>query len=142
MRLALPAPLPAPRWALTPPFHPYPPLVAAGGLFSAALAVEGTSRFPLPGVTRHRALRSPDFPRNRGTCSPSRGGRFIAPLHYRTANICATVRSRTGHGPVFILAVSVEGAPSPPAGRAGGETGVVGSALPLPVGVKNKRGRL
>jgi len=36
MRLAFPLPLPAARWALTPPFHPYP---FTGGLFSAALSV-------------------------------------------------------------------------------------------------------
>ena len=48
--------LPAVRWALTPPFHPYP---QAGGLFSVALSVA----FRRPGVTWQLALRSSDFPR-------------------------------------------------------------------------------
>ena len=61
MGSALPPPLPEARWALTPPFHPGLPLVfprEAGGLFSVALSFA----FPRPGVTRHRALRSSDFP--------------------------------------------------------------------------------
>jgi len=59
---ALPPPLPEARWALTPPFHPcraaavYPPRF--GGLFSVALS----SRSPSPGITRHPAHRSSDFP--------------------------------------------------------------------------------
>jgi len=44
------------RWALTPPFHPYP--AERGGLFSVALSL-GLRR---PGVTRCPALWSPDFP--------------------------------------------------------------------------------
>lgn len=44
--------LPAPRWALTPPFHPYPDR-NRGGLFSVALSV----RLPCPGVTRHHCFR-------------------------------------------------------------------------------------
>jgi hypothetical protein len=47
--LAMRGLLPAPRWALTPPFHPYPDQ-NRGGLFSVALSV----RLPCPGVTRHR----------------------------------------------------------------------------------------
>src|SRR5690606_31818502 len=51
--------LPVTRWALTPPFHPYPRRrVGGGGLLSVALS----SRSPSPGVTRRPALRSPDFP--------------------------------------------------------------------------------
>ena len=47
--------LPAPRWALTPPFHPclragQLPDPCAGGLFSVVLSLG----FPRPGVTRHR----------------------------------------------------------------------------------------
>ncbi len=49
--LAMRALLPAPRWALTPPFHPFPPL-RTGGLFSVALSLG----LPPPGVTRHRCL--------------------------------------------------------------------------------------
>jgi len=48
--------LPAVRWALTPPFHPYP---QAGGMFSVALSVA----FRRPGVTWQLALWSSDFPR-------------------------------------------------------------------------------
>jgi hypothetical protein len=61
MGSALPSPLPETRWALTPPFHPCLPLpfpVGTGGLFSVALSFA----FPRPGVTRHRALWSSDFP--------------------------------------------------------------------------------
>lgn len=48
--------LPA-RWcALTAPFHP---CRQVGGLFSVALSLGS----PPPGVTRHPALRSSDFPR-------------------------------------------------------------------------------
>lgn len=51
------------RWALTPPFHPClcgrPKPSAIGGLFSVTLSVASRR----PGVTRHRALWSPDFPR-------------------------------------------------------------------------------
>ena len=46
--LAVPVLLPVPRWAFTPPFHPYPDM--QGGLFSVALSLG----LPPPGVTRHR----------------------------------------------------------------------------------------
>ena len=49
--LALPVLLPVPRWALTPPFHPYP-RSDRGGLFSVALSLG----LPPPGVTRHRSF--------------------------------------------------------------------------------------
>jgi hypothetical protein len=51
-----------------PAFSPLPPAEAGGGLFSVALSVERPLRLPpacIPGqtgVTRHRALRSSDFP--------------------------------------------------------------------------------
>ena len=53
--------LPRVRCALTAPFHPYLCHIAAaiGGLLSAALSVDSRR----PGVTWHRALWSPDFPR-------------------------------------------------------------------------------
>lgn len=53
--------LPRVRCALTAPFHPYLCRIAAaiGGLLSAALSVDSRR----PGVTWHRALWSPDFPR-------------------------------------------------------------------------------
>src|SRR4029077_10665643 len=59
--VTLPRPLPAARWALTPPFHPCPWI--KGGLFSVALSVA----FRRPGVTWQSALWSSDFPRNRPT---------------------------------------------------------------------------
>ncbi len=57
-----PALLPA-RWALTPPFHPYPVIPAVwskryerrGGLLSVALSLG----LPPPGVTRHRVSMEP-----------------------------------------------------------------------------------
>src|SRR5207244_1620415 len=46
------------RWALTPPFHPYPWI--PGGLISVALSVASRR----PGVTWQSALWSSDFPRH------------------------------------------------------------------------------
>jgi hypothetical protein len=92
----LPRLLPAARWALTPPFHPYSPppsalrapdfggagpfpglprrstrleepRAKAGGMFSVPLSVGS----PRPGVTRRTALWSSDFPPPRR--SPRRG---------------------------------------------------------------------
>ena len=53
-------PLPEARCALTAPFHPYlcPLTRAIGGLLSVALSIG----FRRPGVTRHPALWSSDFP--------------------------------------------------------------------------------
>jgi len=48
----MPSLLPEPRWALTPPFHPYP---RGGGLFSVALSV-GSRR---PAVSRLSAFMEP-----------------------------------------------------------------------------------
>ncbi len=53
---------PSCRCALTAPFHPYrlgTCALSLGGLLSVALAVG----LPRPGVTWHRALWCPDFPR-------------------------------------------------------------------------------
>ncbi len=71
---------PGPRWALTPPFHPYAPLRQQRGSRSGFC---GTfCRSPCLGVTQRPALWSPDFPqmygctcgrpytRDRPTCSP------------------------------------------------------------------------
>jgi hypothetical protein len=44
----VPPALPPARWALTPPFHPYPIVCGTGGLFSVALSVTATT--PCPGV--------------------------------------------------------------------------------------------
>ena len=54
----MPPLLPVARWALTPPFHPYPGWIlrsCRGGLLSVALSL----RSPSPGVTRHRVPMEP-----------------------------------------------------------------------------------
>src|SRR3989441_2273943 len=56
--VTVPRLLPGARWALTPPFHPYP--WTKGGLFSVALSVA----LRRPGVTWQSALRSSDFPQH------------------------------------------------------------------------------
>ncbi len=57
--LPSPAGHPADWWALTPPFHPYPPgSHPAGGIFSVALSL----RSPPVAVSDLPALRCPDFP--------------------------------------------------------------------------------
>ena len=58
LRLGVTVPplLPAARWALTPPFHPYP---VRGGVFSVALTVASRR----PGVTWQPTRWSSDFPR-------------------------------------------------------------------------------
>ena len=60
--LALPSLSPETRWALTPPFHPYPGQVP-GGLLSVALSL-GFPVARIPGRTLSAALPtwSPDFP--------------------------------------------------------------------------------
>ena len=65
--------LPRVRCALTAPFHPYLCRIAAaiGGLLSAALSVDSRR----PGVTWHRALWSPDFPR-RSLGTPRQSGQL------------------------------------------------------------------
>ena len=73
MRLAVPAALPLPRRAFTPPFHPYPfsgaSLLCGRYIFCCAVCqkAEYLQENPpitafCPGVTRHHTLRSPDFP--------------------------------------------------------------------------------
>ena len=69
MGFTMPRRLLSERWALTPPFHPYP--TVSDGLFSVALSVKtplGALARVYPwtsmdsSVTRHRTLRSSDFP--------------------------------------------------------------------------------
>ncbi len=55
-----PALLPA-RCALTAPFHPYP-MLAQGAVFSLWHWPSRRLQAPIPGVTRHTAPWSPDFP--------------------------------------------------------------------------------
>jgi len=56
--LAVPSELPPKRWALTPPFHPYPvftdgePTKIQGGLFSVALSLG----LPQPAINRRHAF--------------------------------------------------------------------------------------
>jgi hypothetical protein len=60
---AMPLPLPEARWALTPPFHPYPahgsalpePIQRRGGFLSVALSL----RSPSPELIRHRISVEP-----------------------------------------------------------------------------------
>ncbi len=58
--LAVPSLLPRPRWALTPPFHPYP---ASGAVSSLWRFPWGYPRRALPGTL---PSWSPDFPRDQG----------------------------------------------------------------------------
>src|SRR2546426_6216281 len=75
----------AARWALTPPFHPYPWI--KGGLFSVALSVA----LRRPGVTWQSALRSSDFPQ---CASPAGAPRPSRP----TATRYQSYRHRKGGG--------------------------------------------
>ena len=59
---------PGTRWALTPPFHPYP--ARRGGIFSVALAVTAPSPVRTLPVRKYGALCCPDFPLSR--CSEQR----------------------------------------------------------------------
>ena len=88
--------LPAARCALTAPFHPClcPSLrEAIGGLLSAALSVASRR----PGVTRHPALRSSDFPPH-GEPAGSRR-RSLGPsswTHYKSVSSEPVVASPSG----------------------------------------------
>lgn len=65
IRFAMPRLSPGERWALTPPFHPYPypnSYRDRGGIFSVALSVyEPSPAHTLP-VRKYGALCCPDFP--------------------------------------------------------------------------------
>src|ERR1051326_4923566 len=69
MGFSVPSTLLSTRWALTPPFHPYPPrkLNEAGGMFSVALSVGPTLHQAALACERHVALWSLDFPPPRMT---------------------------------------------------------------------------
>jgi len=70
------------RWSLTPPFHPSSPAIQTGGgrFYSTPTNLKShlsgyflwpyPKDYSLPGVTRHRALRSADFPRPRPASVP------------------------------------------------------------------------
>ena len=55
-------PLPAPRCALTAPFHPYPPKYTTGGIVFCGTFRKTRFERVLPAVSRHAALWRPDFP--------------------------------------------------------------------------------
>ena len=87
--VAVPPLLPATRWALTPPFHPYPPCGGRSVFCGPTVALRR------PGVTWQPTRWSSDFPR----CRPGGGTATIAP--------CPTVagqgekysaRGAQGHG--------------------------------------------
>jgi len=59
---AMPVPLPVPRWALTPPFHPYPTAEAARAVCFLRHFPWGRPRRALPGTV---FPWSPDFPLRR-----------------------------------------------------------------------------
>ena len=84
----MPSPLPETRWALTPPFHPYPaasaPLSKAfrwrGGLLSVALSLGS----PPPDVIRHRCSMEPGLSSNRHlsvSCGARLPGRLARPSY-------------------------------------------------------------
>lgn len=61
----LPPSLLSERWALTPPFHPYPPVflrTQKGGLFSVTLSIALGCPSASDACARHAALWCPDFP--------------------------------------------------------------------------------
>ena len=84
--LAVPPPLPAARWSLTPPFHP---CLSPGGLFSAALSLG----LPRPGVTRHRCLVESGLS-SRG--SPARPSGRPRPNSTKGRAICSQSRQLAG----------------------------------------------
>ena len=63
------------RWALTPPFHPYPSSLlraTKGGLFSVTLSIALGCPRTSNACARHAALRCPDFPLIRIQPKPDR----------------------------------------------------------------------
>lgn len=98
MGFSVPARLRLQRWALAPPFHPYP---SRGGLFSVALSVRvprGTASrvYPplLQTVTRHRALRCSDFPPSSGCPGESDSPPFQNRADYTHKKFQAQARFR------------------------------------------------
>jgi len=79
----MPVPLPGPRWALTPPFHPYRAgRIQRGGLLSAALSLGS----PPPDVNRHRVSVEP------GLSSPA----ALRPLPERPSGQLTSLRWQHG----------------------------------------------
>ncbi len=100
MGFTMPLPLPAARWALTPPFHPYPQATGiAGGLLSVALSL----RSPSPGVTRHRVSAEP------GLSSPAtfRPWQARLPGRLTTLSMALSCKKRNKKADFQILKVSL-----------------------------------
>lgn len=115
--LAMPSPLPETRWALTPPFHPYPRR-SAGGLLSVALSLGS----PRAGVTRRLFTVEPGLSSTRvnpaATARPSDAGvsaPFDASGQLRTpVTLSAEASCRT---PIRVARVSPSAIPSTFEGR-------------------------
>ena len=80
------------RWSLTPPFHP-----RRAWRGTALLCGPVPAGHPAPGITRHRALRSADFPRTAalspGALAPDGNSRRDRPANLGTSS-SVSVRSR------------------------------------------------
>ncbi len=86
--------LPKARCALTAPFHPYRRSASTseprdGGMFSVALSCES----PRPAVSRHPALRSPDFPLAAVSCEQATAA---SDLFTNSDENCANIREGQG----------------------------------------------
>src|SRR5579871_1352871 len=97
MGFAMRFPSPKTRWALTPPFHPYPDRSRGrGGLFSVALSVTPPSPVACLAVSQHRASWCPDFPPAAGASRDARLPAITRPLreaHHSTERGSAVSRS-------------------------------------------------
>ncbi len=110
MGFSVPPRLRLERWALTPPFHPYPRLFrGTGGLIFCGTVRREASRLHRPRVsrcqvTRHRALWSSDFPPPSGGCRteavlrPSKIGVSLAATEQRGKRIEAEFAEEGGRG--------------------------------------------
>ena len=100
--LALPPLLPAARWALTPPFHPYHTLTRAlrhprhGGLFLWR-SPSGHPARALPGTV---ALGSPDFPRKRPE-PPARSSSLLRSVRLFLSDHKVKAQAREGALPLL-----------------------------------------
>ncbi len=115
--LAMPSRSPGPRWALTPPFHPYPRNKFGGGLLSVALSLGS----PPAVITRRLVavepgLSSPVLKRARspGRLARPQGGGSSGKGQGRAGGYaCAAARSTA----ISVARVSPSATPSQAAGR-------------------------
>ena len=97
----MPPLLPAARWALTPPFHPYPHGCSFGepqvrrAVYFLWRSPSGYPARALPGTT---ALWSPDFPR--GACAPRGHPALCAPSAYAAAIPASSTSYNRGLAPL------------------------------------------